>query len=130
MKSLSRQACTEALRAKLHSLVDENHSMCQVAAEKGIYCHGFAQWSFDELKRRYWWLADRRPSVTRVELERLANIWQVARQQVFGTQLACDTQTLEHDTCMGFDGWTNADLARYHAELLGEPVEVVDDAED
>ncbi|HEX5011577.1 MAG TPA: hypothetical protein VFY71_14375 [Planctomycetota bacterium] len=45
-------------------------------------------------------------------------------------QLACDTQTLEHDTCLGFDGWTNADLARFHAELLREPVEVVDDAED
>jgi hypothetical protein len=127
---MSRQACTDDLRAKLNSLVDEDHSMCQVAAEQGIWCHGFAQFTFDELKRRYWWLADRRPGISRPELERLANIWQVARQRVFGTELACDTQTLEHDTCLGFDGWTNADLARFHAELLREPVEVIDDAED
>jgi hypothetical protein len=130
MKQLSRQHCIEDLRGHLLGLVDDEHSMCQVASRLGIYCHGFSQWSFDELKQRYWWLVERRPGIKREELERLANIWQVARQQVFGTQLACDTQTLEHDTCCGFDGWSNADLSRFHKELLGQAVEVVDDAED
>jgi hypothetical protein len=130
MQTITRQRSIDALREKLLTLTDADHSICEVAAEKCIFCRGFAQWTFDELKRRYWWIADPRPGITRPELERLANIWQVARQQVFGTQLACDSQTLEHDTCRGFDDFSNAELGRFHAELLGAAVRVVDDAED
>lgn len=126
MQTLSRGKCIEDIRGLLLSLVDDEHSMCQVAARFGIYCHGLSQWSFEDLKKRYWWLVERRPGIERGELERLANVWQVARQQVFGTRLSCDTQTLEHDTCCGFDGWSDEDLARFHQELLGgEPVRVV-----
>ena len=129
MKTLTRAQAIEALRSRLLELSDEDHSVCAIAARHGIYCHGFTQWSFDELKRRYWWLADRRPHVTREELERLANIWQVARQQVLGTELACDTQATEHDTCKGWDEWDEATLARYVHELCGEPVAVVPGSE-
>lgn len=128
MKTLTRQQAIDALRSRLLEITDEDHCACEVAARYGIYCHGFSQWSFDELKRRYWWLADRRPHVTREELERLANIWQVARQQVMGTQIACDTQTTEHDTCKGWDEWDVATLGRYVQELCGEPVAIVPDS--
>ena len=124
MKRITREQCIEELRRALTKLAPRDHSMCEVAARKGIYCKGFAQWSFDELKQRYDWIAQSRPGITRRELEKLANAWQVARQEVFGTGLACDTQTIEHDTCRGFDGWSDEDLARYHADLCGEPVEV------
>jgi hypothetical protein len=127
MKTLTRNQAIDALRSKLLETVDEDHCICEVAARNGFYCHGFSQWSFDELKRRYWWLADRRPHVTREELERLANIWQVARQQVMGTQMACDTQTEEHDTCKGWDEWDSATLGRYVQELCGEQVAIVPD---
>jgi hypothetical protein len=125
MKTLTRTQAIDALRSRLLELSDEDHSVCEVATRHGIYCHGFTQWSFDELKQHYWWLADRRPHVTREELERLANIWQVARQQVMGTQTACDTQCLEHDTCMGWDEWDEATLGRYVQELCGEQVTVL-----
>ena len=130
MKRLSREQCLEELRGCLLQLGGEEHSTCEVASRLGVMCHGFSQWSFPELKQRYWWLVERRQDITRPELERLANIWQLARQKVYGTQLACDTQSLERDTCCGFDGFSDADLARFHRELLGEDVEVVQDAED
>ena len=65
MKTLTRTQAIDALRSRLLELSDEDHSVCEVATRHGIYCHGFTQWSFDELKQRYWWLADRRPHVTR-----------------------------------------------------------------
>ncbi|MHC5211098.1 MAG: hypothetical protein ACYTG2_10305 [Planctomycetota bacterium] len=127
MKTITKQQAVETLKTRMLELVDEDHSMCEVASRYGIFCHGFGQWTFDELKQRYWWLADRRPGITRAELERLANIWQVARQQVMGTDLSCDTQTAEHDTCHGWDQWEEPTLARYVFELCGEQVKVVPD---
>lgn len=124
MKRITRSKCIEDLQKKLNAAAGGEHSMCEVAAKKGIFCKGFAQWSFDELKQRYDWIANARPNITREELEKLANAWQVARQEVFDTELSCDTQTIEHDTCKGFDGWSDQDLARFHAEICGEPVEV------
>ena len=124
MKRITRQECIGDLQRDLRKLAPGEHSMCEVAARKGIYCKGFAQWTFDELKERYDWIAKARPNITREELEKLANAWQVARQDVFGTGLSCDTQSIEHDTCKGFDGWTDRDLARFHAEICGEAVEV------
>ena len=125
MKTISRTQCIEEVRDALLRLVDEEHSICEVATKRGIFCKGFAQWSLDELKKRYDWLAAARPRITRAHLERLANLWQLARQQVYGTCLACDTQTIEHDTCRGFDDFSDAQLAEFHAELCGEPVEVI-----
>ena len=127
MQTITREQAIEKLQRRLGQLVDEDHSLCHVASRQGIYCHGVSQWSFDELKRHYWWLADRRPDITRAELERLANIWQLARQQLFGTPLSCDTQKIEHDTCCGWDGWDANTLARYVKEVCGEDVQVEPD---
>jgi hypothetical protein len=124
MRSITRAQCIDELRTALLARTDDEHSMCEVATREGIYCHGFAQWTFEELKRRYDWIANSRPGITRPELERLANLWQLARQKVFGTQLSCDTQTREHDTCLGFDEWDDATLERYHAELCDESVRI------
>jgi hypothetical protein len=125
MKSISRQQCITELESQMQRMVDGEHSMCEIASKKGIYCKGFKQWTFEELKQRYDWIVASRPNITREELEKIANAWQIARQSVFGTSLACDTQTIEHDTCKGFDGWSDQDLARFHGELCGEPVEVL-----
>ena len=124
MKTLTRKEAIDELRQRMLALTDEDHSICERARERGILCHGFAQWTFDELKQRYWWLVERRPGIDRAELERLANIWQVARQQVKGTSLACDTQAIEHDTCKGWDEWDDFTVARHLQELGGEDVEV------
>jgi hypothetical protein len=116
-----------SVHESLAELTDDEHSMCDVAARYGIYCGGFSQWTFEELKQRYEWIADRRPGITRLKLERLANLWQLARQQVHDTRLSCDSQSIEHDTCEGFDGWDNETLARYLYELEGLRVHVLPD---
>ena len=64
----------------------------------------------------------------RPELEDLANRWQLARQYVLGTQLACDTQADDrehHHTCRGWTDFTDEQLGQFCRELLAEEVEIV-----
>jgi hypothetical protein len=126
---MKRTETIEALRKRLLEIVDDEHSMCEVAAARQIYCHGFAQWTFGELKKRYPMIVRSRPAITPAELRELANRWQLARQSAHGVELACDAQTLEgaRSICGGWNQWSDDDLARFHAELLGEAVQVVPD---
>ena len=125
MKQRNRTQAIDELRAKLLNFVDDDHSMCQVAGQKGIFCGGFAQWKSNELKERYEMIAKSRPGITRKELEDLANRWQLARQYVSGTRLACDTEAVEHRTCKGWDEFTDQQLVGFYAELCGEQIEIV-----
>jgi hypothetical protein len=128
MKHLTRNEAIDALRTKLLTLVDDEHSICEVATRRGIFCGGFAQWSAGELRKRHDWIVAGRPAVKRPELEDLANRWQLARQYVLGTPIACDTQANEcehHRTCGGWTDFTDEQLGRFCRELLGEEVELV-----
>ena len=126
MKTVTREQAIGLLRRRCLALVDDEHSLCEVAARLKIYCGGFSQWTFTELRERYDWIARNRPRITRQELERLANRWQLARQFVNDTELACDYQAREtvHPTCRGWDGHTDEELARYVRELCGEEVAI------
>jgi len=122
----SREQLVADLRAKLLTLVDDEHSICAVAAEKGIFCGGFAQWTFGELKKRYPMIVRSRPHITPKELRELANEWQIARKTALGTTLACDTEMLEHgaqQTCLGWSEFSDEDLERFHAALCHEESE-------
>ena len=55
----------------------------------------------------------------------MANLWQLARQVLEGVPLACDAQRIEHDTCKGWDDFTNEQLEQYHREVTGESVIVL-----
>ena len=125
MKRLNRAQVVEALREKLLERTDDDTCICLAAARLDVYCRGFAHWTSSELKQRYGWIAKNRPGVTRAELEDLANRWQLARQRVLGTPLACDTEALEHRTCDGWGGFDDGQLAGFYRELCGEEVEVV-----
>ena len=120
--SITRSEAIARLRNKCVALVDEEHSLCAVAARLHILCGGFAQWSFHELRQKYDWIARRRPGVTRKELESLANRWQLARQFAGDEPLACDSQMREkvHPVCRGWDDFSDEDLARFCQELTGE----------
>jgi hypothetical protein len=126
MKTMSRTEVVEALRGQLLAVSDDEHSICELAARRGIFCHGFAQWSFTELKARHPTIVRSRPRVTPKELRDLADRFQVARATARGTALACDTQMQEGalQICKGWDQWTSADLARFYWELAGEEIEV------
>lgn len=103
---------------------DGEVSMCQLAAERGIFCHGFAQYGDGQLKRVYDWIAAKDPTATREHLEELANRWQIARQEVREMPLACDVQQREHDTCRGWDDFSNEQLATFIYEVTGKSVVV------
>ena len=118
-KRISRLYAIRRLREYLLTLTDDDHSMCEVAAKKGIFCKGFQRWNDGELRKHFAGLVKRRPGMNRWQLEALGNKWELARQIVDGAALACDAQTLEHDTCGGWDDFSNEELSRYCAELLG-----------
>ena len=132
MKTIRRQEAVDALREKLISLTDDEHCMCDVAAHLKVFCGGWSQWTTAELKERYHWIAKRRPRIARAELEELANRWQLARQFVHDTELACDTQTKEHHhpICGGWTHFTDGELAEFYREILGEEVEIRDESDD
>jgi hypothetical protein len=128
-RTLTRSEAIALLRRKCLALVDEEHSLCQVAARLHILCGGFSQWTAAELRERYDWIVKRRPGLTRAELEDLANRWQLARQFALDEALSCDVQAREkhHPVCHGWDGHPDEDLARFCEELTGEPHRVVGD---
>jgi len=125
-RSITRTEAIELLRKKCVALVDDEHSLCEVAARLHILCGGFSQWRFGELKERYDWIAKRRPRITRRELEGLANRWQLARQFVLDERLSCDSQMQEkaHPVCRGWAEHSDEDLARFCKELTGEEIVV------
>jgi len=125
VESVNRAEVINLLRSELVKRTDSETSACKYAAEKGVFCRGFAQFDDKELKRRYSWITRRRPDMTREELEEIANRWQLARQDVGAFPVACDVQQLEHDMCRGWDDFSNDDLARFYAELTGKPIVVV-----
>jgi hypothetical protein len=125
MRNLTRARAIEELRAALLTLVDDDHSFCEVAAREGIVCRGFRQFTDEELRERYEWIVRKHPSASRTELEKLANQWQLARQFVQNQSFACDVQAREHDTCGGWDDISNTMLIEALRKLRGEEVEIV-----
>lgn len=124
MRTLTRKELIDEIRSEVLALVDDDHSICEVAGRLGIFCKGFRRFSDEELAKRYDWIVQiRRPS-SREQLEDLADRWQIARQLVQNEALACDVQTKEHDTCRGWDEFDDAKLAELHASLSGETVAV------
>jgi hypothetical protein len=120
--AITRWETIQLLRAELLKLTDCETSICRAAADKGIFCNGFNRFGDGELRRRFAWLGDRARSMSREELEEIANRWQLARQEVDGLPIACDVQQREHDTCRGWDDFTNSDLARFYFQLTGVSV--------
>jgi len=123
----TREEVIDRLRRAMEAWENDEHSLCQVAAEKGLFCHGFAQWKFAELKERYPQVTRSRPALTREELEELANRWQLARKQVTHERTACDVQRHEKlfPQCRGWDQFDDRQLERFHLEICEEPVEIV-----
>lgn len=125
MRELTREEAIRELRAHLVTLVDDEHSMCQVAAEKNIFCRGFRRLNSSELREKYAWMAKKADhQLTRSELEERANTWKLARQHLHDTDLACDAELEDRDQCVGWDEFSDERLSELHGELLGERVEI------
>jgi hypothetical protein len=130
MRTITRNQAVSDIRRELLKLVDDEHSICDVAARHKIFCGGFAQWTFTELKRLHPQIVRSRPRLTPAELRELANRWQLARQFALGTQLACDTQMQETSKriCRGWDDFDDEQIAGYHAALCHEEIAIAPEA--
>jgi len=123
-EQVPRDVAINRLREALLELTDDDHSICRIAAEKGIFCGGFKRYSDAELRERYDWLARKYPAASRDEIEHLANQWQLGRQIFEDQAFACDVQEIEHHTCGGWSDFSNEDLAKFCQEILGAEVEI------
>jgi hypothetical protein len=114
------------LREAFLALTDDKHSMCQVAAERGIFCHGFRRWNAAEFDRRWRSAIGRSTHLSRAQMEDFANLWQLSEQIRLRVSLACDTKATGCRTCRGWDEFSNAELSRFCADVLGRSVQVVE----
>jgi hypothetical protein len=127
MRRITRTQAIQELREVLLRMVDQENSLCRVAAWRKLFCHGFSQWSREELERRF--PAAARPGLERGHLELQANRAQLGRQDVLAGRLPCDIPAGERGgaPCAGWSGFDDRDLARFHREICGESVRVVPD---
>lgn len=127
MRTITRTQAIYELRAALHTLVDHDTSLCAAVTQRRIFCRGFDQWDLAELQRRYPWIAERHPDADRETFIEHADHWQRCRAGVEQGRLPCDVATRHRGAspCAGWDDFYESELARFHAELCGEPVRVV-----
>jgi hypothetical protein len=121
---ISRAAAIAMLRAALVQIAGPDTSICKAAAERGIFCRGFRRDDDAALRDRYQWIAERRPGISRDDLEDLGDRWQLARQELHHMPTACDVQAEEHDTCGGWDDFSAGELSRFIFEVTKERVVV------
>lgn len=122
--TITRDQAVNRLRAALAAMTDEENCMCKVAADRGLFCHGFRQFTDEQLRERYAWIVRKKPDIARAELEAIANDWQLAQQDVRQLPIACDIQAKVHDTCRGWDDFTDEQLAGMLKEALGETLRI------
>ena len=77
----------------------------------------------EELRRRFPWIAAKRPGASRAELEELVNLYLLGRQEVAGAALACDVETREHCGCDRFGLLLRGEVAeagQYRGRRVGD----------
>jgi hypothetical protein len=121
---VTREFAISRLRLRLLDMLSRGESICHLAGENRILCGGFRRYTDEELRSTYSRLLRRDPFMSRAALERAANDAQLARQAELGVVLSCDAQRACYETCRGWDDFTNAQLATFCRELLGEEVSV------
>ena len=63
---------------------------------------------------------------SRTQLEEVIDKYKVARAEALGVACSCDAALIDRDTCMGWDEFSDRELARFHEDWLGEKVELID----
>jgi len=120
----TRREAIDRLRAALSALTDDERSMCQVAAEKGIFCRGFRRWHASEFHRKWRMAIGSSTHLTRPQMETFANLWQLTEQVRLRVGFACDAEALEPGACRGWNEFSNQDLARFCRQILGADVTI------
>jgi len=114
---ISRRESIDILRRRLTQIVGTEESVCRVAAERGIFCRGFRRWHIAEFDRRWRGAIGRSTHLSRAQMERFADLWQLTEQVCRGTSLACDAAGRAGSPCRGWDEFSDEELARFCREL-------------
>ena len=123
-ETLNRNEIISRLRRDLMQGTDEENSVCKIAAERGVFCKGFNRYTDEELRKRCDWIVAKNPVMTREDLERIANDWQLAQQEVHELPMACDVQQKVYDTCRGWNDFTDEQLAKFYFQLTGDEIAI------
>ena len=94
-----RNDAISRLRAALLAMTDADHSLCQIAAERRIFCRGFRRWDEAEFDRRWRKFIGRSTHLSRTQMEEYANLWELSEQIRSRVSLACDAQTAACGPC-------------------------------
>jgi hypothetical protein len=121
---LSRPQAIERIRGALLARAGEEECACSIAARANLFCHGFQALTDAQFRKRFDWIAAKRPKATRPELEQLVSLYHLGRQEVRGAALCCDIETREHCACDGWNRFDNPTLEKFCLELTGRPVQI------
>ena len=124
IEHLSRPAAIQHFRKVMNALTDEANCMCAAATRLGIFCKGFGHLSDEDFRRRFHWIARKRPGAAREELERIVSLYHRGRQEATGAALCCDVETREHCACDGWNSFDNKTLEEYSRKLTGRDIRI------
>lgn len=117
---LTRPQAIEEIRRIVKAMPEDDESCaCAIASRYNIFCKGFSGYSDEEFRKRFHWIVRRRPGASREELERLASLYHLGRQEVTGAEVCCDVETREHCGCDGWNTFDNVALEDFSANLTG-----------
>jgi hypothetical protein len=121
----SREEAITRIRDFLVANTRADETTCQTSARLGIFCHGYDQWTVQELRELYPWLARKMPAETpREEFLKLITAWDGARMLVHRVSTTCDAKAMDHDGCLGFDRFSNTQLKRMFPQVFKEEDEI------
>lgn len=118
-ETISREVAIGRIRIKMVELCEPGKSACQVATERNILCKGFNRDSDEELRWRYAPYVCGAETLSRSDLERVANHWQLVRQRTEEALVACDVQNRYYQVCRGWNDFSNDELSSFCFELEG-----------
>jgi hypothetical protein len=124
-ETISRELAIGRIRIRMMELCDGGKSACQVATERNILCKGFRRDSDDQLRKRYAPYVGGADRISRSDLERAANHWQLARQRTEDAPVACDVQYRYYQVCRGWNDFSNEELSDFCLELAGVRPKVI-----
>ena len=122
---LSRPQAIDEIRRIVQALPqDDDRCACALASRYDIFCKGFKRYSDEEFRKRFDWIVRKRPGASREELEKLASLYHVGRQEVTGAAICCDVETREHCGCDGWNTFDNEALGDFYQKLTGRQVRI------
>ena len=123
----SRPEAFRRIREFVLSNMRDDETSCQAAARLGLFCRGYDQWTTEQLRGIYPWLAVRLPKdATREQLLKLIVAWDGARMLVHDVPTTCEAKALDHEGCLGLERHKGDSLKKLFPQLFKPEDEIVD----